>query len=321
MTRVATFGNYQSALLDLMSAQSRAQQAQERIDSEKIATDMAGYGRGAESLTSLTSTQARLAGFISTGETAAARLSAQDLALNRIYEGGNGAREAIANSLAAGRIDNLMTELELQYQTVVGGLNGEHQGAYLFAGGNSDTPPATAKTMAALAAAPSTAATFANDTLKQKSRIDENTTLETGFLANEVGGPLTEVFRNIQAFQNGVAVTVGSVTYTPAGAGTLTGRPDANVTAFLKAQLDQLDKANTDLTNQTAKNGLLQNHVEAALDVHEGQQTALQKMMQDKTGYDPARAITDLQLAQTAIQASAQIVNALKGSSLLDLLR
>ncbi|MDQ1153010.1 flagellin [Brevundimonas sp. SORGH_AS_0993] len=321
MTRVATFGNYQSALLDLMNAQSRAQQAQERIDSEKIATDMSGYGRTTESLTSLTSTQARLDGFISTGKTVASRLEAQDLALNRIYEGGTGAREAIANGLAAGRIDNLMTDLGLQYQTVVGGLNAEHQGAYLFAGSKGDTAPATAKTMSDLAAASSTAATFANDSLKQKSRIDENTTLETGFLANEVGGGLTEVFRNIQAFQNGAAVTVNGVTYTPTAAGTLKGQPDSNVTAFLKAQLDHLDKANAELTNLTAKNGLLQNHVEAALDAHEGQQTALQKMMQDKTGYDPARAITDLQLAQTAIQASAQIVNALKGSSLLDLLR
>ena len=157
MTRVATHGNYQSALLSLMTAQGRAQQAQERIDSEKIATDMSGYGRGAEQLTSLTSTQARLDGFIATGESAAARLSAQDLALTRIYEGGDGARDAIANSLGAGDITNLMTELGLHYQTVQGGLNAEHQGSYLFAGGQGDTAPATAATMADLAAAPSTA--------------------------------------------------------------------------------------------------------------------------------------------------------------------
>jgi flagellar hook-associated protein 3 FlgL len=145
--------------------------------------------------------------------------------------------------------------------------------------------------------------------------------VETGFLASDIGGPLTEVFRNIQAFQNGAAVTVNGVTYTPAGAGTLTGQPNADVTAFLKAQLAELDKANTGLTNQTAKNGLMQNHVEAALDSQQGQQTALQKMMQDKTGYDPARAITDLQQAQVAIQASAQVINTLRNTSLLDLLR
>ncbi|PZT97588.1 MAG: hypothetical protein DI624_09965 [Brevundimonas sp.] len=321
MTRVATNGNFQSALLSLMTAQSRAQQAQERIDSEKIATNMAGYGRGAEQLTSLTSTQARLDGFISTGETVAARLSAQDLALTRIYEGGAGARDAIANGLGAGNITNLMTELGLHYQTVQGGLNAEHQGAYLFAGGQGDVAPAKAATLADLATAPSTASTFANDTLKHKSRIDEKTTLETGFLASEVGGPLTEVFRNIQAFQNGAPVTVNGVTYTPAGAGTLTGQPDADVTAFLKAQLAELDKANAGLTDQTARNGLMQNHVEAALDAQQGQKTALQKMMQDKTGYDPAQAITDLQQAQVAIEASAQIINSLKNTSLLNLLR
>lgn len=321
MTRVSTNGNFQSALLSLMTAQSRAQQGQERIDSEKIATDMAGYGRGAEQLTSLTSTQARLDGFISTGETVAARLSAQDLAMGSIYEGGTGAREAIANSLAAGDITNLMTELGLQYQTVQGGLNAQYQGSYLFAGGQGDVAPATAVTMADLATATSTASTFANDTLKQRSRIDEKTTLETSFLASEIGGPLTEVFRNIQTFQNGAAVTVNGVTYTPTGAGTLTGQPSADVTAFLKAQLGELDKANVDLTNQTAKNGLMQNHVEATLDGQQGQKTALQKMMKDKTAYDPARAITDLQQAQVAIQASAQVINTLRNTSLLDLLR
>lgn len=321
MMRVSTNANFQSALLSLMTAQSRAQQAQERIDSEKIATDMSGYGRGAEQLTSLTSTQARLDGFIATGETVAARLSAQDLAMTRIYEGGTGAREAIANSLAAGDITNLMTELELQYQTVQGGLNVQHQGSYLFAGGQGDVAPATAAAMADLATAASTASTFANDTLKQTSRIDEKTTVETGFLASEIGGPLTEVFRNIQAFQNGSPVTVNGVTFTPAGAGALTGQPNADVVAFLKAQLGELDKANLDLTTQTAKNGLMQNHVEAALESQQSQKTVLQKMMQDKTAYDPARAITDLQQAQVAIEASAQVINTLRNTSLLNLLR
>lgn len=321
MTRVATFGNYQSALLNLMSAQNRAQQAQERIASEKIATDMSGYGRGAESLTSLTSTQERLTGFITAGKAASARLDAQDLAMTRIADGGKGARDAIANSLAAGRVDNLMGELSLQYQTVQGGLNAQHQGTYLFGGGQGDAPPATARTMADLAAAPSSAATFANDTLKQKSRINETTTIETGFLASDLGGPLADVFRNIQAYQNGDPVTMNGVIYTPAGAGSIAGKPSGEVEAFLQAAMKELDAANIGVTNQTAKNGLMQNHVEAALDAHEAQEISLKKLMQDKSGYDPAQAITDLQMAQVAIQASAQVVNSLRNTSLLDLLR
>lgn len=321
MTRVATFSNYQSALLDLMSAQSRAQQAQERIDSGRIATDMAGYGRQSESITSLKSTQTRLAGFVEAGKSAASRLDAQDLAMSQVYAGGNGAREAIANAMSAGKLDSLMTELGLQFQTLQSGLNGSFQGQYLFAGGQTDTAPATAKSMADLTAAPTVDDVFVNDTLKHKSRIDENTTLETGFLANELGGDLTTIFRNIQAYQEGTPVVIDGVTYTPAGAGTLTGQPTAAVQAFLTEQMKQLDAANKGVTNETARNGLMQNHVEETLSAHEGQQTSLDKLMLDKTGYDPARAITDLQLAQVAIEASAQVINSLRSTSLLDLLR
>jgi flagellar hook-associated protein 3 FlgL len=241
--------------------------------------------------------------------------------MGRIYEGGTGAREAIANSLAAGGVTNLMTELQLHYQTIQGGLNAQHQGSYLFGGGNSDDAPATASTMADLAAAPSTASTFANDTLKQKSRIDENTLVETGFVASELGGGLTDVFRTIQSYQNGNAVVIDGVTYTPAAPGSITGKPTAEVEAFLKATLKALDAANTEVTNQTAKNGLVQNQVKSALDAHESQKIALEKLMNDKTGYDPAQAVTDLQMAQVAIQASAQVINTLRSTSLLDLLR
>jgi len=321
MTRVATFSNYQSALLDLMNAQSRAAKAQERIDSGRIAGDMAGYGRQSESITALKSTQARLQGFVEAGKSAAARLDAQDLAMTRAYEGGTGAREAIANALGAGKLDNLMTELELQFQTLQSGLNATYQGQYLFGGGQGDKAPATAGSMADLTAAATVGDVFANDGLKQVSRINETTTLQTGFLADELGGALTTVFRNIQAYQNGDPVTIDGVTYTPAGAGTLTGQPSGDVQAFLTAQLGQLDQANTALTNETARNGLMQNHVQEALDAQEAQQTALEQLMLDKTGYDPARAVTDLQLAQVAIEASAQVINSLRSTSLLDLLR
>ena len=65
----------------------------------------------------------------------------------------------------------------------------------------------------------------------------------------------------------------------------------------------------------------MQNQVETALNAHESQNLALDKMMQDKAGYDPAQAITDLQAAQVAIEASAQVINSLRSTSLLELLR
>ncbi len=328
MTRVSTMGNYQSALLDLMKAQGRQQLAQDRLDSEKIATDSKGYGRASQNITALKATQSRLAGFVASGEAVEARLASQDIALTRVGDGGTGAREAIANAIAAGRLEGLMGELQGHFQTMQSGLNFSHQGQFLLGGGLGDTPPATADSLAALAAAPDVASVFGNDRQAQKSRIGEATTLTTGFLADDVGAALTEVFRNIQRYQNGDPVTVDGVTYTPAvvpprttAAGNIDGSPSDEVTAFLTKQMQLLDKANVAVTGATARNGLMQNQVKDALDGHQAQQTSLTKMLDTKTGYDPAQAITDLQLADVAIQASAQVIVSLKSTSLLDLLR
>lgn len=321
MNRVATFGNYNSALMDLMASQTRAQQAQERVSTEKLATDLTGFGRTSEALTALKSTVSRIDGFISVGEQAAGRLGAQDLAMTQIYDGGDAARKAIANAMAAGRVDGLMNDLAVQFQSVQSGLNTSFQGLYLFAGASTDRKPATATDMASLTAAASTADVFANDSLTQKSRIDENTTLETGFLANDLGAGLTEVFRNMQLYQEGNPVTIEGVTYTPPAAGSITGRVSDDLQAFLNAQLGQLDKANTALVNEQARNGLMQTHVDEALDTHENRKFTLEELVKDKSAADPAQAITDLEMAQIAIEASAQVLNSLRQTSLLDLLR
>ena len=81
MTRVSTYGNYQSALLDLMSAQSRAEIAQKKVNTQKNATDLIGFGRGSETVSALKSSQTRIQSFIDTNKTVAARLETQDLAM------------------------------------------------------------------------------------------------------------------------------------------------------------------------------------------------------------------------------------------------
>lgn len=305
MTRVSTYGNYQSALLDLMSAQTRAQDAQERVSTQKNATDLVGFGRSSETLTALKSSQARIQGFIDTGEVVAARLGAQDLAFSRISDGAGGAREAIADALSSGRLDGLMLELQTQFQIAQDGLNTKHQGRYLFAGGNTDAAPVEVMTMADLAAT-SVASAFTNDRLKQASRLDEGTTMETGFLADEVGTALFEIFRDIQTYHQTTPIN---------GQGTET------IKAFLATQLSRLDAASADVTNLAARNGSMQNRVDAILKSQDEQKTSLEELVSDKTDADMAQALTDLQLSQVAIQASAQVINQLRQTSLLDFLR
>jgi flagellar hook-associated protein 3 FlgL len=308
MTRVATFGNYQSALLDLMRAQTRSADAQERVSTQKNATDLAGFGRQAETLTALKGTQNRIQGFIDTAEAVTARLITQDLAMNQVNDGVSGIREAIGNAIATDAGGSLMLDLEGRFQAIRGGLNMRHHGAYLFAGASTTTVPLEAANLTELSAPALVADLFRNDTLKTASRVAEGTTLETGFLADELGTDVLTILRDIQNY------------HTTPGNGPLTGKLNADQKAFLSLQLGRLEQAGTAVVDKVARTGSMANQVDNLTRSHEGQKAALDQLVAGRTDADMAEAITDLQLSQVAIQASAQVISQLRQVSLLNYL-
>lgn len=309
MNRVSTSGNYQSALLNLMGAQSRENDAQTRVSTQKNATDMAGFGRGAESLTTLKAAASRVQGFLSTGEAVTARLETQDMALNQVGDGVTAARAAIGNALASGSVEVLMLDLRGQFQQIQNGLNAKHQGVYLFAGGNTSQPPVNVSTMSELAAAPDVASTFDNDTLTPTSRLGEGRSVQTGYLANDVGATIFQIFRDIQAYNDDPAT------------GPLSGKANDAQKAFLTAQLSRLDAASSATIDVISRNGSLAKQVETTNASHTAQIDSLDGMVHSKTDADLAKALTDLQLAQVAVQASAQVLSKLSETSLLNYLR
>jgi flagellar hook-associated protein 3 FlgL len=309
MSRVSTTGNYQSALLDLIASQQRQADASKRVSTQKVATDLTGFGRASETLTALKGAVSRVQGFLDTGEVVAARLGAQDLALNQVIDGVGGAREAIGGVLASDSAGTLILELEGYFQSVSNGLNTRHQGGYLFAGADTNNPPVSVSTLSDLAAAASVAATFGNDTIKPVSRVAENTSVETGYLANELGTDIFQIFRDIKAYHDDPAT------------GPLTGKPSDAQKAFLTAQLSRLDAARNDTVDVASRNGSLQKRIEQIEVSHTAQITALNGLVSDRTDADLAQAVTDLQLSQIAVQASAQVVSQLREVSLLNYLR
>jgi flagellar hook-associated protein 3 FlgL len=309
MSRVSTTGNYQSALLNLMSAQAQQNDAQTRLSTQKIATDMQGFGRGAESLTALKAAQNRVQGFVDTGTAVADRLESQDLALNQVGDAVTGARGSIGAALATENINTLMLELQGQFQSIQNGLNAQHQGNYLFAGSDTSRTPVTVSTMAELAAAPSIASTFTNDDLAQVSRLGEATSVRTGYLADDIGTQIFQIFKDIQDYNDDPAT------------GPLTGKPTDAQKTFLTAQLSRLDAASKSTIEVISRNGSLQKQVDSTNASHTAQVAQLDEMVHTKTDADLAKAVTDIQLAQIAVQASAQVITQLKDTSLLNYLR
>ena len=81
------------------------------------------------------------------------------------------------------------------------------------------------------------------------------------------------------------------------------------------------DTAWSTATDYAARNGLIQNRVDKILSNQEDRKTMLEGMVGSITDADMPLAITRLEQAQVAVQASAQVFNMLSQSSLLGLLK
>jgi flagellar hook-associated protein 3 FlgL len=307
MAGISTAAAYGSVLTSLMSAQTSESQTGAQISTGKVATDLKGYGANAETLTAMQAANTQVTGYLNQSNQVAAQLSVQNLALQQVAGAGQGAREAIANVLAAGDGSTLMESLQSYFQTAVTGLNTTYNGQYLFSGGQPTTKPVTATNITDLTSAPSVSSLFQNGQTQTTTQLDANTSLNTGFTASQLGEPLFNALQNIEAYNQG-----------PNGpfSGTLT----AAQSSFLQSQLAAFGTVNTNLTEAAAENGVMQSQVSDAQTSLTNQQTMLTGMIGNITDSNLAQASTDLQQAQLSIQATGEVLLALKSSSLLNLL-
>ena len=308
MQPISTAANWNSALLNLTAAEQKQSDAQNQVSTGKVSQDLAGYGQTAETVVAFQASESRLQGFITANQAIGARLSDQDSALTEVSDAGTAARQSVTEALASGSAAGLMQSLQTQYQQVVDGLNAQSDGVYLFGGGRSDKPPVSVTTLTGLTslAVPPTAA-FQNGPYKTQSQLDATTTVQTGILASDAGGPLLGMFQAIANYDAGPN-------------GPLNGQLTQTQITWLEGQLSTFDAANTTVTSYAAQNGAVQQTVSSHITEQQNQSTTLQNLIGDKTNVDMASALSNLSQAQNAVQASAQVLASLKTDSLLSIL-
>jgi len=236
------------------------------------------------------------------------KLSTQDQALNQVTDSAAQIRQALADALATDRADTLMTDLNSLFKNAVQGMNTSYDGKYLFAGGQINTKPVTAQTLADLTAGPAIPTFFQNDAFKAQAKLDDSTTVTTGFLADDLGTNMMNALKTIQAFHEGAS-------------GPFTGQLTDAQRTFIEGQLAGWDTIRSDLTLTTAQNGLTQKRVDDVASGLVARKDTLTVMIGGITDADMAKAAGDLQAAQLAVQASAQVFMSLQNSSLLALLK
>lgn len=312
MERVSTASTYQSALLNVLSAQARQDTAQQQYSTGKLASDLKGYAAQADQITATQALQSRTNTYVDNNTALADRLNVQDQTLGQVATITQNARQALAEALATGDATALATSLQSQLSQAVAALNTQYNGTYLFAGGETGTAPVdTSTTLASLTATGGVTAAFQNGSTPQQDRLDDQTRVTTGFTASGVATGLFSALAQVQSYLQTAQAANGG---TP-----ITKLSTADTTA-LQSMLASFDNAYTSVNTQVAQNGLMQNQVDTTQTALKARQTALTTTLGDMTDIDQAAAATKLTMAQTALQASAQVFASLKDSSLLNIL-
>jgi len=306
MDRISTASAYNSILNNLMAAEVAQTTAGNQLSSTEKATDLKGYGAGAETLTAMQATNTQVTGFINDATAVSAKLSTQDSALGEVASSAGSAIQAVTQALAAGTGSGLMQSLQDAFGNAVEGLNTTYNGEYLFAGGQVNTAPVSATSMSQLTSGPPISSFFHNDQLTTTSRINTNTKISSGFLADSVGTPLFGAFQTIQAY-----VDANGAFSTPLTTAQQT---------FLTAQLANLNTVQTNLNSVVGQNGLMQDEVTNTQTDLTQRQTMLQGLIGNATSADLAQASANLQQAGLSIQAAGQVFQALNATSLLNTL-
>ena len=308
MDRVSTAGNYSAILANLMAAENRQVDAENRVSSQKNGNSLKDYANQAETLTAMKTVDRRITSYQDGNSAIAAKLTTQDNALNGAADSAQAVRQAITEALANDNADSLMQVVQGQFQTAVSSLNAQYDGKYLFGGGKITTQPVTATQLTDLTSGPPISSFFQNDNFMVQAKLDDSTTVTTGQLASDLGTNMLTSFQALQAFNQGAS-------------GPLTGQLTAAQRTFLEGQLSSWDTVRTDLTTATAQNGLVQKQVDTVATSLVAQQNTLTGMIGNITDADMAKAATDLSSAQLSVQATAQVLQVMQGSSLLNLLK
>src|SRR5258705_13531307 len=100
VTRVSTTGNYASVLANLMGAQLRQFDANERASSQKNGSDLKDYAKKAETLAAMRVVDRRTQAYQDQNSLVATKLANQDQALNQVTDAAAQIRQTTADALA-----------------------------------------------------------------------------------------------------------------------------------------------------------------------------------------------------------------------------
>ncbi len=298
----------------MLRSQTDLFQSQVQMSTGRVSTKFEGYARDNNALLATKTVVSQKEAYLKSNGELDSRLEIQNLALGEIAQQAENLRQQIIKSTGLNDGTGFNFEAEGFFEVLVGLLNTQHQGSYIFAGTNTDVPPVNISTSAELVALADAADAFDNNSIKLTQKVDDNRTMEYGVLADEVGEPILNAMKRLIEFESGILPS-GAGAYAPAGP--LESPLTENQQAFLVSELSNILTAIDNARDVEAINGV---HMAALSGLTDRQiqdrdfGRALAGELQD---VDMAVAVTNLQQDELQLEATLNVTARLQKLSLL----
>lgn len=298
MTRVATIPLQRTLSGALQRSQHNLATSQMQLTTGKKAHDYSGLGLEAVRTLSARSMLAQQESYQAVGSRVGTSLTLYGANVTQIDDAMGELRSQLLNALGTGNSPGLQDQIEQAFGSLRGSLNATEAGVPLFAGAQIDEKPFIPDQLSDLVGLAPTDA-FANDNVRQSSRLGDGVDVEYGIVADEVAANLIPPLRTLaEAAPFGERLTA------------------AQKVAIEKA-LGELDIGLRDVRAVNAAIGQTQNQVEALQERATDRTILLTEVIGSVEDADLGKVALDISQRKTILEASYSVFSQLSGLSLV----
>jgi flagellar hook-associated protein 3 FlgL len=305
--RVASNAQSQYLLSQIMKANTALDTVTAQVASGKVSSDYTGIGDKTASLEAARAAAARADAYATNTQLAVTQTDLQDAQLTTLSSLAEQLKEAITTAAGNGDGTGLMTTAQDVFEQASSILNAtDSNGNYIYGGGQGNTKPFTATSLSDLTS-DTVSNFFQNGSQKKSVLVGDGQSVQIGVLASDVG---TELMTALQNLANADS---------PSGSldGSLTSTQTDNLTNNV---LPSATQAYTDLNDATATNGETYSRLKDDVTNQQSLSTLYKGFVSDIEDVDMTKAATNLNQAQTALQAALEVTAKLGQLSLLNYL-
>jgi flagellar hook-associated protein 3 FlgL len=308
MNRISTYTQFYGNAGGVLDGQAAMAKAQAQASSQKVATDLKGFGEDAGRLISAKSYAQRLDRRAETLTALEARAEVEATAMSTASEAVKNLRDAIGNSIANKNGAGLRSAMEQALEIVGMTANQQFAGQAVFGGDWGYGEPFVGASLDTLAAQPNTDPNWVDTGSNRTIMVEDGRAIQLSPSAEAVFRPIVDYLRDLRKWEidNG-APFQGALT-------------NAQLT-HLQSTIPALSTVHSTMIEYEATAGTTAKQIELAIASNEARRDTLQSTIANQENVDLAEVAAQLSAAQTQYQASAAIFGQLKDMNLLQYLR